>query len=232
MSALLLLGVIRGAAEAPDQAPAHRRVRSGRWSAIALDVDPNAASEQDDVLAWATAQNAILAAYISRGDVLPVTLGAVFSSEQALKAYIIDTDRALVADAERLKGLCEYALSIENVAAAAPEALNATVSDGRGFLLARQQRKGAKNKQSQARTALINDMLTLIRDRGATVLSDPPRAAERLGEFKLLIARKAMAGLLSDLSAFGPGASALGLDCRMVGPSPAYSFVGQEAAVA
>lgn len=181
------------------------------------------------MLDWATRQNAVLAAYIPLADVVPVALGAVFSGADALRDHLERQADILARAAQAVAGRCEYVLQIraddDTPTSPAPLPASPVTSDGGGFLRQRLARRDTRLHRTQDRQRFIQQV-------GARITSLVSQASPRdvagkalLADLSLLVPRGAQADLIATLSALSEQSSALGLALRLIGPSPAYSFV-------
>lgn len=216
MRALLLIGVAPAGVVAPDALP-HRVFKEDGWTALALEIDPSDAEGEETALAWATAQNAILSAYVASGDVLPMPLGCVFSEGAALRHYVRQDWPNLARRLNTLAGAAEFVLQVDaNRPAAAP----AQACDGSDFLRQRLAQRNRRSTLSADRTAFLQDLEATAK-RHATAIKRKPGHAFYAA---LLVQRTRADRLITDLTGRANMASALGLACRLIGPSPAYSF--------
>lgn len=230
MKSLLLLGLMKSPVVRSGTG-VHHLIDVGNWTAIALEIKTDQASKEEEVLGWAKAQNVILAGYAATRDVLPVALGSVFSGESALIDFIVAEDISLKAEADRLAGLCEYSLHIDDLGSPLLPKSKEPEPSGRNFLRQKKMKHGIKALRSHERIDFVGAILTALRADCVDVLSFESKQTERLASFTLLIRRDRAEALISALDQMGENATALHLDCRLVGPSPAYSFAGKELAV-
>lgn len=228
MTRILLLGLVpRGTGPLPCPEP-HLHLPAHDWEALALPLDASDddAPQEDAarMIDWATRQNAVLSRYIPQADVVPVALGAVFSGAGALRAHLRDQADVLEQAARNVAGRCEYLLQIrpdedQPAPAAQPP------SGGSDFL---RQRKGLRD----ARAHRARDRQRFVQQVGdrlspLTTRTSPRDVAGKalLADLSLLVARDAEADLIATLRTLSGQSSALGLALRLIGPSPAYSFV-------
>ncbi|MEM9342701.1 MAG: GvpL/GvpF family gas vesicle protein [Pseudomonadota bacterium] len=224
MSALLLIGITPGRAK-PGTAPVHHRIEGPGWTALALEVDPDAAAHEDTALAWAAEQNQVLSAYVQAVDVLPVPMGAVFSDATSLTAHATTAWPQWSTALKGIQGACEFVLRAEadDMRPQPDPAANGTT-----YL---RQRLTARNDRAtlhHRRNTFLCTLATMA-NRHATATRRRPGG---LLCMTLLVRRTASDALITNLSGHASEARALGLSCTLIGPSPAYSFTEQEVACA
>lgn len=230
MTQTLLLGLIPAGTGALPCPEPHLHLPTGRWEALALPLEDD--PQQDDaarMIDWATRQNAVLSSYIRQVDVVPVALGAVFSGPAALKAHLHDQADLLEQAARVVAKRCEYVLQIrpdgDTHAPAAPSDLS-----GGSFLRHRKGMRDARAHRVRDRQKFVQ----LVRDRLAPYAArTSPRdvtGKALLADLSLLVPRAAQGDLIATLRSLSAQSSALGLGLRLIGPSPAYSFVDAQTA--
>lgn len=229
MTALMLIGLVPGEVSSAPEAPPHTPVMAEGWTAIALDVALSAEADAATMLDWAARQNAVLAAYVTRFDVLPVALGSIFSGPHALRDHIRAENERLKAEAERFEGLCEYSLHVAEAGGLFADHAD-PATDGRSFLRARQSRRNARATRGHDRAALLSEILDLLRTHSHEIRDLNAPEPDRILDYAILLPRKTVAALIDKVTVSASRADALGLSCRMVGPCPAYSFVTQDPA--
>ncbi|MEM9707973.1 MAG: GvpL/GvpF family gas vesicle protein [Pseudomonadota bacterium] len=227
-SHVMLIGLAQGSAAAPRTAPFHGIVRSRGWSALSLYVDPGDLADETDTLALARRQNAVLSAYIAEADVLPVAFGSVFSGPEAVAEHIARYANTWGKEALRLNGLCEYSLHIVEAKAFTTPILQRREIGGKAFLLSKQRRRDARASLTEDRAKFVSRLMSAIQ-RSSVDTADISRAGEgRIADVAFLQPRGEVHALMGELDQEADQANRLGLDCRIVGPCPAYSFVQPE----
>ncbi|MEM1388886.1 MAG: GvpL/GvpF family gas vesicle protein [Pseudomonadota bacterium] len=199
-------------------APPHRLIRCDGWAAIALEIAVPTDPDDAQILTWAAAQNEVLAAYIARHDVLPVAIGAAFSDREAMNQHITVNQSAFAREAAGILGCVEYALTLD------PKPLSNTetvFASGQNFLRSAKHRK---QSLSHERAQFMRDVVAQTRCYALKVIPERGNAS-RLARVCALIPRASQDAFLAAMLGFAPRSHALGLDCRLIGPSPAYSFV-------
>ncbi|MEM6939782.1 MAG: GvpL/GvpF family gas vesicle protein [Pseudomonadota bacterium] len=227
MTDLMLIGLVQGAPDCPSKAPPHRLIRVGPAHAIALDVPKGAdISDEARALEWAGRSNAVLSAYAASGDVVPVSLGAVFSSVSALVAHVRRELPRVLRTAERLRGMVEYTLAVSDEQSM-PKPIS-QVHQGRQFLRARQSDRAAKKAYRAKRQLICNRLLEVLKSQNHLCRMVTHKAPKRLMTAAILVPRAEVATLMAQLRYEMSREAALGFYCRLIGPSPAYSFTEEE----
>lgn len=225
MTELLWIGYASGD-NTPQTAPNHHRLSMPDGAALALSVDASAAESDDGILAWAEAQNAVLTAYCKGGDVVPVPLGAVFSTVGALVEHVTEQLDSVRAVAKAMSGQVEFALHVgAEPSVPRPQTKAHT---GREYLVRRQLQHGGQRAVGKERRAALATLCDAAHAQAAKVRVLNRHGAERLLDLALLVHRHKIPNLLESLRAQASKASSLGMSCRLVGPGPAYSFALQK----
>lgn len=236
MSAVLLLGVVPVDTPAHPEAGAHHLLPAGDLAGLAIEVtlDP-AQDEATRTLAWASQQNRILAHYIQTVDVLPITLGAVFSDATVLADHIRTGTEALQAALKPLRARCEYILQLapDTTARQIPDrpARKAVGTVGGAQFLA--DRRQSRDRRHQHGADRLRFMAALEADLTRWCEALRPRTRTGRGmlrDLSLLVPRRASDQLVAGLQDWGDRAGALDLHLRLIGPTPAYSFIGGDRA--
>lgn len=221
MTALALIGLLPRPLN-PVAAPKHVSLTKPDWTALAVPVDPLAMEDEAGVIDLADRQNRILSAYIRDGDVIPVSLGAVFSDAAALALHVDAAWPSLTGTVNRLSGAFEYSLHVE--VSAQPHTTAEGAEDGAAFLLAKRRSHNARRNQHNARRAQIDSLVKIVDAQAAELRHFRPRGDHRLASMALLVARDRSEGLIEQIADWSRTAADMGLSCRMIGPSPAYSY--------
>jgi hypothetical protein len=222
----MLIGFVDACADTPPGVPAHRRVPcGGRLDAVLVDRAPGAQDGPGvEATELALAQVAILSAYVAETDVLPVALGAAFSSEDALRAHLAPLMERLHARRRALAGQCEWLVAIDgNGSGAAPPP-----AAGAGYLRRRQAERQARHDLSAARRAFVGGVIGAF-DGGEVRLraqDGGPRGS--LAVVAGLVHRAALGPLRARLEDLAAEGERLGLALRLIGPCAPFSFVATE----
>lgn len=230
MTAFLLIGVIRDGAQAPCaiDAPPHHRVRAAGWIGLAIGVDADVSmDEADRTLALAEQQHVVLAQYIKSHDVLPIALGAAFSSTDAIAAHLRDTTHQIGLLFDRIEGRCEFLL---HLSLAVPQSHGSveTSEGGAAFLRKRQTARDARRALAERRDAFRQSVKSYITSFSQDSRARPVAGPDLLSDHALLVDRTDIGPLAASLKARSAESDALGIAMRLVGPLPAYSFVARE----
>jgi hypothetical protein len=232
MTQILLLGLVhKGTGPQPSTEP-HLHLPVDNWEALALPLDAsNKGPHKDEaaqMLDWATRQNAVLAAYVHQTDVVPIALGAVFSGPAALQDHLVRNAGILEQAAKAVAGHCEYAPQIRaKDDSSEPQATKTgeIIEGGAQFL---HQRRTMRD----IRLHMVKDRQSFVRQVAGRLTTLVTRACPRdlagkalLADLSLLVSRTAEQELITTLTEFSERSNSLGLALRLIGPSPAYSFV-------
>lgn len=233
MTALLLIGLLPGQGAPRPAAGPHRLIPAGEVTALALEVDARPAAAEDEaarLLDWADRQNRVLLGYVADMDVLPVALGAVFSSTEALEAHLAAERAAIAQGFAEIAACCEYILQVR---AEAPELgpvpASETSQTGAAFLAAKRGRRAARQGQTAGRRGFLRALEQDLAQATRAHLVRDVAGQPLLADLSLLVERQAAADLVARLSARAGESDTLGLAMRLIGPAPAYSFISERA---
>ena len=223
--ALQLHGLLAGPAPVPPDAPPHVQLAAGGLVALASPApDATAAfGSAEGAMQGALHHDRLLGAYARQVDVVPVCFGSVFSAEATLSRAVEDGAAAWRDLLDRLRGLREFALTVDVDGQPSPRLAVDPAAGGRAFLAAK--RAGVRQRQSveEQRRILCARLRSRLVARAARVEERPP-APGRLAGLSLLApaaAHETIAGLVAEVSM---SAGHLGLAMRLTGPMPPYSF--------
>ena len=220
----------------------------------------NRTADPDWMAARLQAHHAVNVAAAADGPCLPLAFGALFSRVGLLHDWLIPRAAALQTALARVGGQTEWALSMQEDAAAHAVWLDredtdlrrlaetvAAAGEGTAFLLARRLEKA----RTAARAAHIGvaaaTVAAQLGDAGFDLLDDPPRTG--LPGWTLLVRSRTPAVLAQPNTLSGPAQvlaervqmlaadlAPAGLSLRLSGPWPAYAFaraaLAQESALA
>lgn len=237
MTQILLLGLVQNGTGALPCAEPHLHLCVDQWEALALPLDDWDKVPQEDeaaqMLDWATRQNAVLAAYVQQADVVPVALGAVFSGPAALRDHLSQNAEVLEQASKAVAGHCEYALQIRTKDDRPPPLDNETsviTAGGGQFLRQRRTRRDTRLHRAQDRHSFVRQVAAQVTPLVTCASSRDLTGKALLADLSLLVPRAAEEKLITTLAEFSEKCSTLGLALRLIGPSPAYSFVGDRGA--
>lgn len=224
MSTLLLAGLIRDNKVMPAGTPAHQRITVADWTALAFAVDlDKPEDEAERALQWAETQHHLLTAYAQTDDVLPVAIGALFSSDDAVAAHLKNEATRFADSLARIRGCTEYILHMTGRAEAAVASVNE--NSGAAFLRARTQARDRRKSLRQNRHAFVSDTLSKLRVLCRACSVRDVAGKSLIADASLLVARAETPSLVNFLKESGPASDALGLVLKLIGPVPAYSFL-------
>jgi len=226
MSALLWIGYALPG-DAVGNAAGHIRTGIPGGVALALEVDPDEARSEEGLLRWATAQNAVLSVYAEAGDVVPMPLGSVFSTEEALRDHATRNILSLREIASELAGHAEYALHVNaNGPMPRPGVLTGS---GHEYLSRKkryvEQRRGTAKDRWAVLDRVTSAISAVAKELRVFHRDDP----DRLLDAAFLVRRERVAELTRSLELEAATSESLGLSFRLVGPTPAYSFAARVA---
>ncbi len=223
MTSKLLLGLTTAQSPQPNNAPPHDRIEAGGFVAISIDVDPREAESESRFLSWLEAQSLILSSYAARGDVLPVAMGAVFSSAAALATHVAGNADRFAGPWEKLSGKCQYDFHIHPTAAPCPGPDRASDTGAR-FLKARKQMRDARANRSTARSQALREMGAQLAMNAEAVKQITCKGGERTAAFAVLLSRNAVPEVLAWAAEQDDALRALDLRLKMIGPCPPFGF--------
>lgn len=226
MSALLWIGYALPG-EAVGHAAGHVRTGIPGGVALALEVDPDEARSEEGLLRWATAQNAVLAAYAEAGDVVPLPLGSVFSTEDTLRDHATRNIRSLRETASELAGHVEYALHV-NADGPAPHP-GVQARSGQEYLARKMRYVERRRGTAKDRRAVLDRVTSAISAFAKELRVFHRDDPDRLLDAAFLVSRERVAELTRSLELEAARSESLGLSFRLVGPTPAYSFAARVA---
>ncbi|MDG4648418.1 GvpL/GvpF family gas vesicle protein [Roseibacterium sp. SDUM158017] len=225
--ALLLIGVLPSDAARARGAPPHRRIPCAQWDALAFCVeDGPARDEEARIVDWATRQNAVLTSHVASADVLPVKIGAVFSGSRALRAHVDALSPHLGGLAERLAGCVEYAVQAVPGAESAVEAPRPEGVDGSAFLRLQRDRRDLRARNGARQRSFVEDLAKGLPALGRGIRRNDVRQKAAVADWAVLVERGGEARLVAGLASWDRRARAMGLALRVIGPWPAFSFLG------
>lgn len=223
MTEVLLHGLILPTTLPPADAPAHLRLACNRVTALITSAPPALRDFGPDQMAEAAlTHHALLQAYCQLGPVLPTRFGTLFSAQTRVADHVAKLSDTITNALQILAPLKEYTVRL--CVTGTPPLPRAPVQSGRAFL-------ARGRDQRTARAALANRQAdlqqTLMRALQALAWQLEPAAAprpDRLLDLALLLPAAAVPDLIACGPRFGAAALAVGLDLRITGPWPAYSF--------
>ena len=226
MSTVLLIGVVPADTPRKEEAGAHLHLPCEGLTGLAVNVLlEDGSDDADRLLSWANEQNRILAHYIQSTDVLPISLGAVFSSPDALRTHLNAQSPALKTALSPLVGRCEYILRVIAEASARPAIASNSAAGGMAHLTARQSARDQRRYLARDRRQFLQILDTAVSEWVEARSARDCAGKDLVWDLSLLVSRRTTQALVSGLQNWASRASALDLHLRLVGPTPAYSFV-------
>lgn len=225
MSLILLHGVVDADTAYHTADRAHRIIPCGPFAALVSDLGGRTgvdAPTPEELAGWALAHNDILCAYCGDTDILPMRLGTLFSTDEAITEEIARTAETLGPKLAALRGLREYTVRL--CIKTSPTAAPSPVSSGRAHLLARKAHRDrrahlGRDRKDFARHTFL-ELQTIARHVAPAQI---PRPDHTLDCTALVHVDQRVN--LSELAKTGHVAALpLGLDLIISGPWPPYSF--------
>jgi hypothetical protein len=196
----------------------------------AAEADETLFADPEAVARLAMLHHAVLTRLARENDIVPVTLGAVFSGPEAVRHRLAVGAGAFRDALGRIAGGAEF--SVKLLAEAAADPAPAAAETGRGYLAALKARKEAVRTDALARARFTLELRqalsgAAIRLRERPARPDPARRC--LIDLACLAPRGSEALAASLAAALAPRAALLGLSLRIDGPWPPYSFIAEAA---
>ena len=231
MSTLLLVGVLPGsAARALQHAPPHRLISAKNLTGLAVEIDLSRPCDAEErTLLWAKHQNNVLTAYAKAHDVIPVALGSVFSSADALSQHLAQDAVRLEELLDQIAGSSEYLLQIttkqDDPGASIPLQPANTSLKGGDFLRRRKSLRDARRSVGDERLAFLRKVqaLTLPLSRSQKMRDVSGKGV--WADLSFLVPRVQADLIITTLQDLGRQSDGLGLALKLIGPLPAYSFL-------
>ncbi|MFW5654771.1 MAG: GvpL/GvpF family gas vesicle protein [Roseicyclus sp.] len=223
---LLLLGVTPPSAPPVFSDTPHVRVPCESWTALALPVrlDPED-DEESRMTRWALSQGEVLCRQVRVSDVLPVRLGAVFTSGAALRAHVDALHRELAEVAGTCGGCVEFAVQAVADAGARDESAGAANLGGRAFLARRRMARDRRSQATSDRRGFLSGLDAALRPLAQIVTARDVQGRAPIADWSVLLRRGAVERLLCALEDLDAEASRHGLRLRVTGPWPPFAFI-------
>jgi hypothetical protein len=200
-----LLGIVDAGRELPASAWPLHSTDVGRIAAVHAAVAPSALEVTPDI-----AEDSPLARLAEPGPVLPVRLGCVLPSPDALRDLLAARADDLAADLDRVRGRAEWTVRLSR----APHSVVDEAGTGGEYLRARQSDVAAERRL----TAAIGSMHEALAALADEVVMGPPRA--------FLVRRTAP--FVATAEQWADRLIEAGCTVELAGPLPPYSFVHLE----
>ena len=227
MARFQLHGLVADHVTLHTDAPTHELLRLDGMSALVstlpatTEFDP---SRPEDVAAWAMIHHAILVAYCAENAVLPMALGAAFSSKRAIVSALdtqqADHRRAL----EELGNLREFTIQLSSIPASSKGCDKAkfTPPTGRAFLRARQSARDNRQNVTASQKAYAAQILEKLYTCAEQITHRSK--SERWLDCAGLFPKSQIPTLRQIARTCHTDARARGLDLVIAGPWPPYSY--------
>jgi hypothetical protein len=225
---LLLLGVTDPSAPPVFSDAPHIRVQCADWTALALPVrlDPTE-DEEARMTRWAVSQGEILCRQVRVSDVLPVKLGAVFSTCAALRAHVEAQHAELRDIAEACGGCVEFSVQAFADGEAPAVAAVTPKTGGRAFLDRRRAARDRRSRAASDRRGYLSGLGAALGPMSRSVLAKDVQGRGQVADWAVLLSRRAVDAMLAGLQDWDDRARHHGLRLRVTGPWPPFAFIGQ-----
>lgn len=231
MTPVFLHGVVPMTARKPDLDIAHQLTQLGDIAAITTTCPVDHLEKSDTAAKVALNHNRLLSAYGEQTAVAPVKFGAAFRSIAALKDLLGQKSSQFLNILHDLDGHDEYALTITLQKEVAPEAVRPVHRSGRDFLRARKASRDNRYERSREQTDFVAEAIRAIDAMSKRSVSHQKRMPERVTDMSFLVARLNLGDLLPLCAELDKSAAELGLEFKLTGPWPAYSFTQSEVCI-
>lgn len=224
--ALLLHGLVAQRTPYRAKAPAHEFIQCLDFLALASRAPPSLDDLLPDALAdLALRHNAVLVAYCAEGSVLPLRFGTAFSSAEAAASHLNTAAEFHLRALNHTGTFREYAirLSLRNEPPGVAEP-DPVPKSGRDFLTRGRLVRDHRRSLSESRMALARELLSDLRSISWQIKAAGAPKPDRLLDATLLVPPDRIPALAALAGHCAPIAAPLGLDLRLTGPWPAYSF--------
>jgi len=205
--------------------PAHERVAAGNLAALVSPFRP--LDTEAECISCALMHDAILAGYLAVGPVLPIRFGTCFSGPDAVMGQLEAHDTPMLGQLSALNGLAEYGLTVDNSGHEPSADRGASgLHSGRAYLEARRHQRDARQIRRAVHARALEQLSRLAAGLSHSQVPGPAKEnGLRCMSLSLLLDREAARKLSQALPAWQ--ADVLGLQARLCGPWPPYSFCSQ-----
>lgn len=226
--ALLLLGVTHPSSPPVFSETPHVRLNCEDWIALAVPVvlDPGE-DDETRMTRWAMSQGEVLCRQVRTSDVVPVRLGAVFSTPAALRTHLCATREDLCRVAENCSGCVEFAVQIFAEETAASECAGLTRAGGRAFLDSRRRARDQRSRAASERRGFLSEIGGVLEGIAQGLTEKEVQSRAPLADWAVLLSRDSVDAMLSSLEALEPRAQEHRLRLKVTGPWPPFTFIGR-----
>lgn len=223
MTEVLLHGLVLPATRRPADAPAHVRLACNKVTALITPAPPALRDFGPDQMAEvALTHHALLQAYCQVGPVLPTRFGTLFSAQTLVHDHVAKLSNNITNALQILAPLKEYTVRL--CVTGTPPLPVPPVQSGRAFLARGRDQRTARATLANRHAALQQELTRALQALACQLEPAAAPRPDRLLDLALLLP----AATVPDLIALGPrfdaAAQDIGLDLRITGPWPAYSF--------
>ena len=204
-------------------------ITSGQIAALVTPV-PSARSETlfddpDTARDLALEHHERLVELVRHMDVLPIRLGAVYSSENAVREKLRQQEELFRSALAELSGQAEYLATLTRAERPAADETPSARS-GRAYLSQRRQARRAKEARRDSGERLVAGITEAVRTFAASVVSEPVRGdrPREIGRIAFLAEKEIPERALAVLEDCAGHCRAAGVEMAVTGPWPPYSF--------
>ncbi|MCK0094097.1 GvpL/GvpF family gas vesicle protein [Yoonia sp. F2084L] len=225
MGLMQLHGLLPKFAQAQSGGPAHRLLTCGPVTALissfpSLKKFENLTS--DEVAAWAMHHHAVLLAYCANTPVLPMAVGAVFSSDAAIKREVMAEIDKHCQSLRALAQVKEY--TVQLTLTEPPPITASEPKGGRAFLQARRHQRDTRQQLHVSQRRMAHDILERLKTDALQVTSAGNAKPDKLLNCAILVDIERVTNLQRMARTLDGPAKENGLDLVVAGPWPPYSF--------
>lgn len=224
--ALVLHGLVATDTPPLSALPGQWLLPAGGLCAIVSTHEPAMAEDtsEADIIAAALRHNDILMAYAVDRAVVPMRFGAVFSTQELLRAHITADIAGYRHALARLDGMLEYAVALTPARDTPAGPARPLPDTGRAFLQSRLAARSTREDASRNRRSFAAQLIDMLSPSiSATQYASEPRAG-RLLDASVLVAIGDRDRFVARAAQSAKAAVPHGLNLTVTGPLPAYSF--------
>ena len=220
---VLLHGLVSSGTLRVSDSPRHDLLPCDGVAALITAAPPGIRAFGAEAMAdLALRHHAVLQAYCVYGTVLPMRFGAAFSSTEAVQQHVAQTSEQMQSAIRTLDNLKEYTIRL--TVTGDPVQPQRAVLSGRDFLARGRDQRDLRHKISERRATLSRNLADALHQIAAQLEPASASRPDRVFDVAVLLRRDATSALATLAKRIGPEARVLGLDLRVTGPWPAYSF--------
>lgn len=225
MSLLQLHGLVPGETTQLTLPVGHRLLPCGPIGALVSPIANAAMFENpvpEELARWVAHHNSILLAYCASRPVLPMAIGSVFSSTEAVKERVQEDCTAHLQNLAVLKDMLEFTVQLHVTADQTSPAPK--VHDGRAFLKARKVQRDRRQNLASDQLQMARNVLQELDSFSVQVTQAKTPKPSRVLDCAVLIRKTYLPQLRQLARTLHLPSTNLGLDLEVSGPWPPYSY--------